>query len=387
MIKGDAHLPYNTYESIRDLYYSYYSNVAPYQESKYDNNDEDKYSFNLNDFIYFYIDMHKLSGSIEWLDLINESCLKILDNTDEKRVARGELVITPLTDPISDTNYYQAPFPYQRDGIPVPGWSSFNGVSERLSRCQVLIDGQILGAICEAAKYIKNNEYTQYETLADDILSLSRRVLESHNNSWEYNFEKYGIIIKGSYKYPNRGGADQTYSHPLAYNHSAAFLKAMIICDEFESNPEYINKVQAFLDFTADTRQDLGDRWWWPYALYAPDGAEDINHGSYSLDFLYFAYKDGRFGLSREDMLKYSNAVMMGQRWPRVAEANEKIDGSGDMPGGEIFDVGKMAYLGEFNKGVIEFGKRLTATNFVSRYPAYFRSVASILLKTNFVER
>lgn len=379
-IKGRSHMKYNSYESIRDLYYQYYTNFKPYEDTGYDNNESDNFSFGLQNYLYFYIEMHKLSMSDEWVTLIEETCNHILDNTDERRVEKLEIALTPLQEPALDTNYYQAPFPHQRDGIPIPGWSSFDGSPRPRLRAQVLQDGQIIGALCSVAYYLIEEKVSYTDGFSESLLDHSRRVIDSHANSYRYGSTVDGGFVAGTYKYPERiNGADSVYGNPVPYNHCGGITKAQLICNHYESNPEYLNKAQAFVDFTRDTRTDLGDRYEWLYTFYDKDKPEDINHGSYSLSMMYQAYLLSELGVSAEEMTKYANSIIHANKWPRVSEAYEKVNATGDMPTGETFDIGKMAYLKEFNRDIAYLGRDLASTNYITKYPAHFRAIATLL--------
>ena len=379
-IKGKSHLNYNSYQSIKGLYYQYFTNIKPFEDSGFDNNESDKFSFSLQNYLYFYIEMHKLSGSSEWITLIEETCNHILDNTDERRVEKLEIVLTPVQDPPLDTNYFQAPFPYQRDGIPIPGWSSFDGSPRPRLRAQVLQDGQIIGAMCTAAHYIISNGVTSTAGFTDSVLSHSRRVIDSHDHSYKYASTVASTFIAGTYKYPERFlGEDSVYGSPVPYNHCGAMTKATLICHHYENNQDYLDKAQKFMDFTRDTRVEDGDKYFWNYAFTTTTIPEDFNHGSYSLDMMLMAYELGYLGMTKDELTKYANTVASCNKWPRVSEAFEKIDLSGDLPTGETFDIGNMAYLSEFNANVLTIGRDLSSTNYIAKYPSHFRSVATLL--------
>lgn len=380
MIKGRSHMLYNSYESIRDLYYQYFTNFKPYEDVGFEDNEGDRFSFTLQNYIYFYIEMHKLSSSQEWLTLIEGTCDHILDNTDERRVEKGDITLTPLEDPATDTNYFQAPYPYQLNGTPVPGWSSFDGSPRPRLRVQVLQDGQVIGALCEAAMYIIENNLTVTAGFADKLLSHSRRVIDSHDRSYRYNTVVDGFPVAGTYKYPERIlGEDSVYGNPLPYNHCAAMLKAALICNKYQPNTEYMSKAQSFIDFTRSQRIQIGDRFEWTYSLTTPEKQEDINHGSYTLGLFFTAYKLGYLGVTSLELDRYANSIVNANKWPRVSEAHERVDATGDMPTAETFDAGKLAYLGEINKKLLYFGRDLASTNYIIKYAGHFRAIATLL--------
>lgn len=375
-----AHMKYNSYESIRDLYYKYFTSNSPYEDVGFESNEGDKFSFSLQNYLYFYIEMHKLSGSSEWVTLMEDTCNHILDNTDERRVEKGGLVITPLESPATETNYFQAPYPYQVEGTPAPGWGSFDGSEQPRLRVQVLQDGQIAGALCTVAHYIIENSIIATEGFADSLLAHSRRVINSHDNSYRYDTIIREQFVKGTYKYPERiNGNDSVYGDAVPYNHCAGILKAALICNYYEPDAEYVNKAQSFMDFTRDTRVDVGDRFEWDYTLKNPGKSEDVNHGSYSLTMFYQAYKLGRLGITKEEMTKYTNSMINANKWPRVKKAYEKVNATEDMPSGEVFDIGKMAYFKEFNKNIAYFGRDLASSNYIAKFPSHFRAIATLL--------
>lgn len=373
-------MKYNSYESIKDLYYQYFTNFKPFEDSGYDNNESDKFSFGLNNYLYFYIEMHKMSGSAEWLTLMEETCAHILDNTDIRRVEKGEIVITPLEDPQVDTNYFQAPYPYLLNGTPVEGWSSFDGSPRPRLRVQCLQDGQIVAALCSVAHYIKENNLSESLGFSDNLLSYSRSVIESHDRSYKYGSVVDGLVVAGTYKYPNRlTGEDGTFGDPLPYNHNAGMLKAAMICSNYLFNQEYMDKAENFIQFLRDTREEVDGRFKWLYSFTVAGKCEDVNHGSYTLDMLLTAKELNLFNVTDEELIKYSNAFVHTNKWPRVNEAYEKIDATGDMPVSETFCMATISKLGYLNKDLLTLARDLSSTNYVIKYHLHFYAIASLL--------
>ena len=76
---------------------------------------------------------------------------------------------------------------------------------------------------------------------------------------------------------------------------------------------------------------------------------------------------------------RYANSIVNANKWPRVSEAHERVDATGDMPTAETFDAGKLAYLGEINKKLLYFGRDLASTNYIIKYAGHFRAIATLL--------
>ncbi len=381
-------MKYNSYDAIKALYYQYFTNFKPFEDSGYSNNESDKFSFGLNNYLYFYIEMHKLSGSSEWLTLIEETCNHILDNTDERRVEKGEITLTPLEDPQVDTNYFQAPYPYLLNGTPVSGWSSFDGSPQPRLRVQCLQDGQVVAALCSVAYYIKENLLPETAGFSDGLLSHSRRVIESHNRSYRFNSVVDGVTVAGTYKYPNRlTGEDGVFGDPLPYNHNAGMLKAAMICNYYSPNQDYLDKAEGFIQFLRDTREEIDGRFEWLYSFTVAGKAEDINHGSYTIDMLLTAKDLSLFNVTDEELIKYSKSFVHVNKWPRVSEAYEKVDATGDMPVAETFCMGTIARLGLLNKDFLYIARDLSSTNYVVKYHLHYLAVAALLNNLEVYER
>ncbi len=383
---GKAHLKYRDYDILKAAFEDDYG-YNPSIEGGYANNEGDKYSFGLNNYIYFCVDMYAMSSDTQWLTDAEIAIDKMLNNTDVLRESRGEITIEPAvpSSPVSN-QYYQAPNPHFLDGTPVAGWSSYNGVSgDSHLRCQVLIDGQITAALAYWADYVLDNNITAFIAKANTVFAQIKTVIDSHNPSYQDDFfyTDMSITVEGSYYYPNRFSSSGTLQNdPLAFNHCGGMLQSAILYHKHFNEPDYLYKAQRFMDFTRTHRTYFADtdRFEWGYRVTGEGGTEDVNHGSYSLTFMYIAYKNGYLGITHQEMTRYANALLYA--WKnngQVGQCGEDFDGAGTIPTSEAFDVGVMGYLAEFNADVAKMGRDVISTRHINNYLNMYRGYASLL--------
>ncbi len=381
--RGTCHLEHKSYAELESLYETSYAGGHPYELSTYANNEGDFFSFKLNAFITFYINMHKMSSDDKWLVTLKATMEHILNNTDAEREGRGEITLTALEDPAVATNYYQAPYPYMLNGTPVPGWSSFDGSSGGRLRTQVLQDGLVLSALCRAAYYIKENSLSTYYTIADTALAHARVVITSHDNSFREDMTANGDTVRGSYLYPKTDGTTSLNSKPLAYNHSAGMFIAIAICNHYVADAANMDKLDRFLDFTRTTRVehqfDTGGRYEWAYLHFTQANKEDLNHGSYSLIMFQWLNKLAVGNVTDAEMLQYTNSVLY-TRGRYITENAEDVDGAGTLSTSDKFNVGEMSYLHEYNSDMLNMARNLTAQGYIANYALYYSGVSELLV-------
>lgn len=383
MAKGLAHLKWSTADNLEAYYDSYNSVVHPYQTGAYANNEGDNFSFGLNNILYFYIDMHVIQGKSRWLDLIIDTCNHILDQTDAKRSDRGEITITPLQDPYVAGNYYQAPFPLARDGIPSQGWSSFDGSGSYL-RNQVLQDGQIIGAMATVCDYFESNGINGYDAVISAMWAHIKVVIDQHLPSSRTDKVKDGYIVPWSMYYPERTtGADSVFSSPVAYNHCGGYLKACALYHKHFNEPSFIPYIEGFMQFLRETRTEVGNGYNFRY-LYTGTNAEDLNHLSYTLPFIKECLDQGLAEVTETEVRRYANTVVATWRKEDIGNADERVDGTSadeiqGLPQGEKSNVGQMAYLGYLNPEIYKMGRDLTATAVINNYHSMYYGLSSLI--------
>ena len=380
---GCSHILNFSYPLLEKYYEDRYPQ-APYTNSPYLTNENEVFSFNWNMFVYFYVDMYFLSGhqNKKWLDLAIGMCDHFLKYADNERVARGELTILPRTEPIGDNQYYQAQQPYLLDEgdfiAGAPGWSSFDLSPSNLS-IQILQDGQILGSISYLVECLLSNDLAEYEEKANIYLDKIQSVIDSHEWSWRYNKVAgvpAGYNVAGNWWYPNRVGGIQ--SGTLPFNHCAGALQSMIIFNKYRPNPEYINKFNAFMDFSRSdfggdyfARRDLTDRYWFPYNARRNTSYEDLNHGSYILTMYKVAIDNNLGGFSTQELKKYAKSALnawsengfgiVGERFGVLLESSPFEE----IPVAESFDPLHFSWLNQYcdNNEIFKMCRDLSAVN------------------------
>ncbi len=383
---GMSHLKWRDYDRLKEAFDDDYG-YNPSIEGGYSDNEQDKYSFGLNNYLYFCVDMHELSGDTQWLTDAEVAIDRILDNTDIRRVAKGDITIAPAN--VSSTvpnQYYQAPTPYFLSGIPVEGWSSFNGVAGDANlRCQVLIDGQVAGSIAYWADHILDNNITAFVTKANSVFSYLKTVVDSHDLSYQKDYynSSLDMTISGSYYYPNRfSSIGSLQPDPLAYNHNAGLLQTGLLYHKHFTDTEFLDRAQRFMDFTRATRTyySAEDRFEWLYRITGEGGTEDVNHGSYSFMFFNVAHANGFLGVTSTEMRRYANALLYAWKNDNtVGSCAEDFDGAGTIPTSEAFDVGAMGYMAQFNKDIAKMGRDVCSTRYIPNYLNMYRAYASLL--------
>lgn len=135
--QGLSHLTFRTPELLASVYNDRFGNQLPYEFNNWQNNDKDKFSFGLNNYLYFYVNMFKLTGDTVWIDHAVSCCDHMFDNTDAERVSKGEFSVEPFTGHVyvnsirfyPSQSYYQAASNNYVSGMPQNGWSSFNATT------------------------------------------------------------------------------------------------------------------------------------------------------------------------------------------------------------------------------------------------------------------
>ena len=373
-----AFLQWHRWQELELHYDNTYPN-APYLSRA--NNDDNKFSFELDGWVYFYIDMHRMSGDTRWITLAVNTCQHFIDNNDEARVARGDFILTGST--VGVDRYWQAPYPYTTNGTPVPGWSSNNASAGLPLRVQILIDGQIIGAMASLAGYILDQNITASITDANTFFAHIKRVLDSHNNSWRDDRVSTSppMTVQGSWYYPERvSGLDQVFSAILAFNHLAGACNAAILYHKHFTDAGLLDKATRFMAFTRSNRVDTGDMYQWAYTVETA-GSEDLNHGSYSFTFFMSAKINSLLSFTEEELTKYANATVNAWVGTKVGDLAEKFDGTGVMPVGEIFDPASFVDLAKYNTTLLKIVTEAHAVNSKSQsnYGKMMRGAAAIL--------
>ena len=370
-----AHLEWNRWEDL-EASYDNYNSTAPYLD--YPNNEDDDFSFALNNWLYFYVDMHRLSADTKWLDLAEDTCQWIIDNNDVARFARGDFILSGSNRGVD--RYYQAPYPYQADGVPVPGWSSANFAPGL--RCQILIDGQVIGAMSYYADYILSNNIAAYETKANSFFAHIKLVIDSHNNSWRYDkvITNPPMTVKGAWYGANTGGGNSTWSSAIAYNHCVGALQAGLLYHKHFTDAEYLNKAEKFIEYMRDTRVDLDDGYFWKY-IVSGTKSEDINHGSYTYNFFMLAAVNGYLSFTTDELTRYANSLLKGWQGTKVGDMSERFDGTGDMPKSEGFDPAHLIDFVEYAPSIYKMTLEAHATRSkdYGNYGRMFRGAAALL--------
>lgn len=375
-----AHLQWHRWEDLELAYDTEYP-TAPYL--LYNNNETNQFSFTLNNWVYFYVEMHRMSGLNKWLDLAIDTCQHFIDNNDEARLARGDFVLNGPTPGVD--RYFQAPYPFTMNATPVPGWSSSDGAPSL--RVQILQDGQIIGAMAYFADYALDNNLTSYTTDANIFFAHIKLVLDSHNNSWRSGQVSTSppITVEGNWYYPERiNGDNAVYSTILPFNHSAGACQAALLYHKHFTNADYLDKATEFMGFTRSNRTESGGAYDWPYTVEDYSLTEDLNHGSYSFLFFMSAKINGYLAITDAELAKYANATVNAWQGSKVGDLSERFDGTGSIPAGEAFDPSHFVDIAKYNSTVYKITSEAHAVRSKENdnYGRMFRG-ASVLLRYN----
>lgn len=334
-------------------------------------NETDGFSFTQNEVLYFYDDMYALTGDTDWIDRMVTTIDYIFDNTDVRRVEKGELTIASWdgTGTKPTNAYFAAPYPHIVDGTPVEGWSSYNGTGgTTYLRCQILTDGQILAAIATCCDTIlDDSSLLAYHDTATGYLNGCATVLEDHQTTYQtktfYDYQDtYGTVDVSAYYYANTSGASSVFSTVLAFNHSlGAHLCAMVL-DKHDITSDYLPQAQAWLDFMRSdlcrsefTNDDGLECYSWKYTVDTgadTDEIEDLNHGGFYMGPVWkFAYENGYLDFTTEEITKYAN-TLYNAKLDDGTVAYRYSDTTTALDDDYIWYVGHQYWLSVFNNDI-----------------------------------
>ena len=372
-----AHLQWHRWEDLESSYDSEYP-TAPYLN--YVDNELSQFSFTVNHWLYFYVEMHRMSGATRWLELGRDTCQHMIDNNDVARVGRGDFVLNGST--VGVDRYWQAPYPYTTDATPVPGWSSNDGAPSL--RVQILQDGQIIGAMAYFTDYILSENLTSYIANANAFFTHIKLVLDSHENSWRSDLVSINppVTVQGNWYYPEKVNGDNSVSsNILAFNHSAGACQAALLYHKHLTDTALLDKATRFMAFTRSNRVDAGAMFEWEYSVEGSYSSEDLNHGSYSFMFFMIAKINGYISVDDAELTKYANATINAWQGVKIGDLAEKFDGSGDIIDSEAFDPSHYVDMAKYNKTMYRVVAEAHAVRSKDQrnYSRMFRGAATML--------
>ena len=231
-----------------------------------------------------WLAMASLTGWTGYMDACASVIDYMFDHTDEKRVARGEMVEDYIRDPLA----------LQGSGRGGPFW-------KRENRADVLNTGQIARAIMYFvdAVYSNPNRWQAYRRFADRYFGLVTLAADAFDNDWR----DFGD--KGSYFYRDSEGSGVLGTTATAFNQSATMVEAHLLIHKWRPDPARANKVRRlaryWLEEFLETRPD--GTLVWPYMIHPELGVtEDTGHATIDVDFLVAAYASGLTDLDTSHM-------------------------------------------------------------------------------------
>ncbi|GLP96028.1 hypothetical protein GCM10007895_13340 [Paraferrimonas sedimenticola] len=248
-------------------------------------NESGRFAWEAPAWIRSYLALYQTTRDMQYLEKAVNLAQHMALYTDEARHRRGEIDVV-------EKGYWQAPKYYLNNrGNPVPGWRGYS----KGWRVQVLQDGRILSAILRVVDRIKQEQVSEYLAVADELLALAERVIESHDTSFSHTKTPR---VAGSYYYPhvrNRYTNDNgLFSKPLPFNHNMAMAEALLLAHKWmPEKQDYWDKAELLTQFFADHMQIREDgSCFWRYAFVPRDPnskAEDITHADIEIGFLVIA--------------------------------------------------------------------------------------------------
>ncbi|MBB4304796.1 hypothetical protein GGD81_003860 [Rhodobium orientis] len=231
-----------------------------------------------------FVTMADLTGAPRHMDAAASLIAFILDHTDARRVARGEIV----------ENYARDPLYFRGTGEGGPFW-------KRGDDAIVLNTGHIANPILRFADLVFRDadRFGAYMPEAVRTFTEARIAVDAFDNDWQV------VGDKGSYHYRDSQGSGQLGTTRTAFNQSATMMTAEILLDRWRPNAGRVDKigrlVRYWLEDFADFRPDGTVSW--PYMIHPTLGVtEDVGHASIDVDFLVAAFDTGRTDLTEEHM-------------------------------------------------------------------------------------
>ena len=245
----------------------------------------------------------------------------MLENTDKKRVERGEIV----------ENYLRDPANLQGTSRGGPFW-------KRWEEANVLNTGHIAHGILRFVDTVLENEdrWPAYVPIVKNYFEAARKAVDAFDGDWR-NFGD-----AGSYFYRDSGGTNVLGPTPTAFNQSATMCSAQLLLNKWEPNPARLEKARRLANFWADDFAEIqkDGTVQWPYILVEHlRHIEDTGHATVDLDFLLLAHDQGIEEISAKHIDALAKTLKT-RIWNRDGTLNEFVDGTTSKGYSEHFNVG-----------------------------------------------
>lgn len=247
----------------------------------------------------------------------------MLEHTDEKRVARGEI----------SENYLREPLGLQGKGVGGPFWKRWEEVN-------VLNTGMITHGIMRFCDGIFENRerWPAYVLIAEKYVEEVKRAVNAFDADWKNKGES------GTYYYRDSAGFNTLGNTSVSFNQAATMCATQLYLDKWEKDVSRREKARRLCRFWADKYAHMQDdgTLHWAYRINSDDpidGKEDAGHATVDLDFLFLAYE---LGIS-EITDKHVHAIARTFKqniWRPDGSLNEFVDGSTSSNYDEHFNAG-----------------------------------------------
>lgn len=292
-----------------------------------------EFAFGFNSWLRFFTGVHTMTGETTYLDQGITLIDFMISRTDDLLPA-GD-VISYRTAPVDV--YHAVPF------VPHIGWSRDDNGRTVL----VLDDGMICRNIMLFVDYLKTNNITTYDAKLEAYIDKCEAVMAVHDNNWGYyryggdgvtELEPNSIVIHGTYWQTNRENPGGWYSNPIGNNQTSGAVYALYLINKYRPDAEHINKFRAHIDFMVSRMEDYDTYFVWQYG-YQKDGtrltlaqAEDLNHGSYSMDTFLTARREGWIDSTVFEKIADCLLVCVNQN----GTSSHLVDGTGSDDGADL---------------------------------------------------
>lgn len=268
-----------------------------------------------------WVTMANLTGDTRYMDMCVSFIDYMLDNTDERRVERGEM----------KENYIRDPLYLKGTGKGGPFWS-------RQANASVLDTGQVARGIMAFvdAVFDKPDRWPGYGPTAFRFFEAAITAADAFENDWQ----KTGSI--GSYHYRDSDGSGALGTTRTAFNQSATMVATHLAIHKWRPDDARVDKVRRLAQYWIDhyvVHQPDGAITW-RYILIPGDKAlEDAGHATTDLEFLVPAYLSGLTNLSLAHMNGLAKTFLQRLHDGRHGLV-EFVDGQGRATYAEQFNAG-----------------------------------------------